>query len=189
MKSTLLQALSASAGIVSAAFLLIELRHPDPAFPSPPAEALPAAHDFRPEAAPELALTELGAHPLFTPGRRPVAVETPAPPVPPTPSPSPPPPPPPPPEAGAGLTLLGILNGPDGRIAVIGIKSSGDIQRLEEGKAADRWQVRQILRDHVMLSIEGATQRLDFPPPTEGRSKTGGTHAPSQSALPPPRRP
>ena len=192
-RPSLLPMLSAGAAIASAIVLLIELRSPDPVFPSPSAEVLPTPRSLQAERPPTLVTTELGSRPLFTPGRRPVMVEPPAPPSP-TPvlsSPPPPPPPPPPPEAGTGLTLLGILNGPEGRIAIIRIKSSGDVERLMEGATVDRWLLQQILSDHVLLSIGSATQQLDFPPPTEGRSKAGGMRPASQPTphAPPPRHP
>ncbi|MEI9984487.1 MAG: hypothetical protein WDN69_15545 [Aliidongia sp.] len=82
--------------------------------------------------------------------------------------------------------MLGIVNGPGGRIAIIRVKAAGDVTRVAEGATVDRWELRQISTDHVVLAIDGTTQELGFPSPTEGRSKAG---APAHPANQPPRPP
>ena len=170
-------AIAIAAVIAAGGLLVVELYRPPPEFASPTDGAI------LPESSPAsglpepLIVTELDARPLFSADRRPPKAEPPpiiAPPLPP-----PPPPPPPVPEADTALTLLGIVNGPEGRIAIIRPKAGGQIARLTEGETVDRWQLRQIAPDHVTLVIEGAVQELGFPSPTEGRPKNGAVHPPA----------
>jgi general secretion pathway protein N len=175
-------AIAIAAVIAAGGLLVIELYRPPPEFTTSTDGAILPAPAPVPGLPEPLIVAELEARPLFTADRRPPKPEPP--PI--IAAVSPPPPPPPPvPEADTALTLLGIVNGPEGRIAIIRPKTGGQIARLTEGEAVDRWQLRQISPDHVTLVIDGAVQELGFPSPTEGRSKNGAAHPPS----PPPRRP
>lgn len=151
---------------------------------APPAQAVPDG-DIAPGnpsiVAPEPTadLTGLRTRPPFWPDRRaPIPVVVPAAVVPP---PAPPPPPSPPDSA---LTLIGIVNGPEGRIAILRLKSSGKLERHIEGDAVDQWAIKRILVDRVVFLGGGSESDLLFPPPGERKSgqspSLGSQHMPSQ---------
>jgi hypothetical protein len=170
-------AVAVAAVIAAGGILVVELYRSPPELASSTDGATLPEPALMPGLPEPLIIAELDARPLFTADRRP-----PKPAPPPAivaPPPPPPPPPPPVPEADTALTLLGILNGPEGRIAIIRPKTGGQIARLTEGDTVDRWQLRQISPDHVTLVIEGAVQELGFPSPTEGRPKNGAAHPPA----------
>jgi hypothetical protein len=139
---------------------------------------------------PPLSLTELAARPLFTPDRRPLPL------APPTPAPMAAPPPalPPTPVAspapapGTLLVLLGIIDVPEGRIAVIRIKSSGEVVRLSEGAAIDRWHLQRIASSRVTLVSGDIAQELDFPSGSERRTgpRPQNSRIPALTPLQPP---
>jgi len=108
--------------------------------------------------------TELNARPLFVASRRPVPVEA---------------APgtdavqghePPPPDPSTLLTLLGIVEGPGAKIAVIRLQGAAAPIRVGEGAKVDRWEVRHIYPDHVTLGAAGSAtspeQSLGFPKPS-----------------------
>lgn len=85
--------------------------------------------------------------PLFNPSRQPRPAEPEAPPPPPEQPMVEQPPPPPPAPAGPGpddYKLLGVSSGPDGRIAVLRVSSSGAVVYLRQGENIDSWSVVDI---------------------------------------------
>jgi|GEM_PF-2676347 hypothetical protein len=184
MNPRILPILLAGTTAVASAGLIVELRRPPADFSPPPAPAVGLETQPAPVSTlMPLSVSALEARPLFTPDRRPPKPVPVAAPVAAAPPPSPPAPPPP--EPGLSLTLLGIVDGPEGRIAIIREKAGGEVARATEGSKIDRWELHQITSDHVVLVIDGTTQRLGFPPPNEGRSK----HGAERPSNPPPRRP
>jgi hypothetical protein len=168
-------ALAACLGV--GAILSGELAQPTPDFR---AGTAPATADSSPPiiapAPKSLAVTALENRPLFVPNRKFAEAAPPVPvPVPVPPAPKPAPPPPPPPDVRSLLTLLGIIDGPDGRIAMVKLKSGGEVRRLVEGDAIERWQLQRIGPDRVTLVMEGVSQELLFPSPTDGRARSGGS--------------
>lgn len=125
-------------------------------------------------------LTELRARPPFWPDRRPpapvVVAAAVAPPI---------PAPPPPPAPGAELTLVGIANGPDARIAIVRVKSTGKVERHSEGEAIDQWTVKRILVDRIVLVRGGSENELAFPPPGERKAGSPPLGSPQRMPLPP----
>ena len=116
------------------------------------------------------AVTDLVDRPLFTATRRPLPAVAAAPPV------EPAKPVEPPPQPAATLTLLGIVGGSSGRIAVIRLQTTPQPVRVTEGGKVDRWEVRQILADHVLLVAAGTVQELGFP---TGAGHAGTARAPA----------
>jgi hypothetical protein len=174
----------ASVAVVAAGALIIELRQAPPAFPAPDAPAI-AADALPPAiaAAPPV-VSALETRPLFAASRRPPPIAAAPAPLPVAPPP-PPPSPPPLPEASTGLTLVGIIDGPNGRIAMIRIKGSGEVARAVEGDAVDRWQLQQISPDRVTLAIAGVSQELDFPAPTGSHAKAAAGRPAGLAPFPP----
>lgn len=140
---------------------------PDPALQP----ASPTAADAPGEAPVAVAastqtLADLRSRPPFWSDRH-----VPAPPVIPVavapPPPPPPPPASPPPPPSSELTLVGIVNGPEGRIAILRQKSTGKLERHVEGDAVNQWALRRILVDRVVFVGGGSETELLFPPPGE----------------------
>lgn len=138
---------------------------------------------------PDRTLTDLRARPPFWPDRQvPVPAAVPAPVAPAGPS------PPPPAVPSADLTLVGIVNGPDGRIAVLRVKASSKLERHVEGEAIEQWTLARILIDRVVLVRGGSEDELTFPPQRERKSTQSAPPAPPRSPsqfvplAPPPQR-
>ncbi len=85
--------------------------------------------------------------PLFSPTRRPV----PPPPV--VARVDPPPPPPPPPPEPPSLSLFGIVVDGEGARAVVRASSSDKVVRLRIGDEIGGWQVTQIERQRLVVSL------------------------------------
>jgi hypothetical protein len=118
-----------------------------------------------------IGFVDLEARPLFTPDRRPLRSPAPAAPPATVPITAPLVPAAPPlPAPNAVLLLVGIIDAPDGRIALIRVKSSGKVVRVREGAMIDRWRLQRITPVHVMLASGETAQELDFPPMAERRA-------------------
>jgi hypothetical protein len=122
-------------------------------------------------AAPVPDVTELGTRPLFLAARRPIPPEAPAP------AKAAAPPPPPPPAPTTTMTLLGIVDGPAGRVALVKPQDGAAI-RVEEGEKLGSWQVMRIEPDHLTLRAGDVDQDLGFPKdkpprPVNGLSASG----------------
>ena len=187
MKPEPLHMLLGGAVVAASVALFVELGRPVPVFAPPPPEA-PTVGPSPAAAMPPLSVAALEERPLFTADRRPPKPASIAAPVAVSPPPAPPPPPPLP-EASTGLTLLGIVNAPQGRVAIIRMKARGEVVRAAEGATVDRWELKQILTDHVILAVDGTTQELGFPPPAERRAGPGAGRPTPQPVRPPAPRP
>jgi len=162
------------AGVVAAIEVLPDPKQPDGAL----AERDPARKPIA-NIPPEPLLSELKSRPPFWQDRRvPAPLIVPA--ALPPPAPLPPPPPPPPPSSE--LTLVGIVNGPEGRIAVLRLRSNGKLERHIEGDAIDQWALKRILVDRVIFVGGGSETELSFPPP--GERKTGQSSSTNQQRAP-----
>ena len=123
-------------------------------------------------------LVDLRERPPFWPDRQvPVPIVAPAPAAPPV------PPPPPLPLPSAELTLIGIVNGPEGRIAVLRVKASGKLERHVEGETVEQWILARILIDRLVLVRGGSEDELTFPPPRERKSAQSAPPGPPRSPL------
>lgn len=156
--------------------------------PTPPqsagaGSAAPASDAVVGTAEAAIPLTELRSRPPFWPERHPPAPVVVAAAV--APPPTPPPPPPPPPAPGTELTLVGIANGPDARIAIVRVKSTGKVERHIEGEAIDQWTVKRILVDRIVLVRGGSEDELAFPPPGERKAGSPSSTGPQRMPLSP----
>jgi hypothetical protein len=121
------------------------------ASPGPALAALGSTTAFKPAA-----MQSLTERPLFAAARRPQSAEPAAQPAT-TVAPAPPP------EPATQLTLLGIVDSPTAKVALIRIGSAKAPIRAVEGAKVDRWEVRRIAADHVTLAAAGTEQELGFP--------------------------
>ena len=114
--------------------------------------ALPPVHDF----------SETVERPLFMETRRP----------------SPPPPPGPPPRseppAPVSFQLMGVIESPKGRLALIA-EAKGKYRRLRLKDAIDGWEVTEIRDDRLFLEQGGLKQDIGL---TKKRAKTAGDKSP-----------
>ncbi len=62
-------------------------------------------------------------------------------------------------EAG-GLSLVGVVLAPEGRIALISDPAAGEVVRLPQGAAIGDWVVREVRSHAVVLEQAGTTREL-----------------------------
>ncbi|GGF51404.1 hypothetical protein GCM10011611_67350 [Aliidongia dinghuensis] len=132
---------------------------------------------------PVSALAALRSRPPFWQDRHvPTLVAAPAPPMPVPVA----PPPPPPPDPKTELTLVGIVHGPDARIAIVRVKATGKVERRVEGDAIDQWTVARILADRIVLLRGGSEGELTPPPPGERKAGASVPSNPQHTLMSPP---
>lgn len=130
----------------------------------PPAHTIPPLQEFG----------EISIRPIFSSSRRPFTPAT-------APSVAPPSAPTPPQTPLSSMSLLGIVIGPDGRMAILKVAGSASATKVAERDKVSGWTVQQVLPDRILLQSGSTKGELTFP----ARAAT----APTQSRFPvaPPR--